>query len=61
LRRAIEDNAQDVQEQRRAIAGQQEERNRIHARFNEEAARLRPLWAAKAADAQARPGTPPPR
>lgn len=51
VRRAIEDNAQEVQEQHRAIAGQQEERNRINARFDEEAVRLRPLWDAKTADA----------
>jgi hypothetical protein len=48
VRRAIEDNALSVQTQHRAIAGQQEERNRIHARFDEEAERLQPLWRAKA-------------
>ncbi|QTD45180.1 DUF4124 domain-containing protein [Ottowia testudinis] len=51
LRRGIEDNAQAVEAQQRAIAGQQDERNRINARFDEEAARLKPLWQAKAADA----------
>ena len=53
VRRGIEDNAQAVEAQQRAIAGQQEERNRINARFDEEAARLKPLWQAKAADAAA--------
>lgn len=48
VRRGIEDNAQAVEAQRRAIAGQQEERNRINARFDEEAARLKQLWQAKA-------------
>ena len=36
---------------RRAIASQQDERNRIHARFDEEAQRLQPLWQAAAAQA----------
>jgi len=49
LRRAIEDNAQEVQEQRRAIGGQQDERSRINARFDDEAQRLQPLWQAAAA------------
>ncbi len=48
VRRAIEDNAQSVALQQRAIAGQQEERQRINARFDEEAARLQQLWRAKA-------------
>lgn len=52
LRRGIDDNAQAVAAQRRAIAGQQDERDRIHARFDEEAARLRPLWATRAAAAK---------
>lgn len=48
VRRGIEDNAQAVEAQRRAIAGQQDERNRINARFDEEAARLQQLWQARA-------------
>ena len=51
LRRSIEDNAQALATQRRAIAGQQDEQQRIQARFDEEAARLQTLWTAKAADA----------
>lgn len=51
VRRGIEDNAQAVEEQRRVIAGQQDERNRINARFDEEATRLKPLWQAKDAAA----------
>lgn len=46
LRRDIEDNAQAMEEQRRAIAGQQAERDRINARYDEEAAHLRTLWPA---------------
>ena len=45
---AASDNAQAVEAQRRAIAGQQDERNRINARFDEEAARLQQLWQARA-------------
>ncbi|MFT3778411.1 MAG: DUF4124 domain-containing protein [Ottowia sp.] len=57
LRRAIESNAQEVEEQRRAIAGQQDERNRIHARFDDEAQRLQPLWQAAAAQAAKTPAS----
>ena len=45
VRRAIEDNEQSLQEQRRAIAIQQEEQARINARFDAEAAHLKSLWA----------------
>ncbi|MDO5624151.1 MAG: DUF4124 domain-containing protein [Pseudomonadota bacterium] len=57
VRRGIEHNAQAVQEQRRVIAGQQGERDRINAQFDEEAARLAPLWKARveAAAAAGRP------
>ncbi|MFT4193097.1 DUF4124 domain-containing protein [Ottowia sp.] len=58
LRRAIESNAQEVEEQRRAIAGQQDERNRINARFDDEAQRLQPLWQAAAAQAAKTPASP---
>ncbi len=44
LRRDIEHNTQSVAEQRRAIAAQQGERDRINARFDEEARRLQALW-----------------
>ncbi len=54
VRRGIEDNAQSVAMQQRAIAGQQEERQRINARFDEEAARLQQLWRAKAEHAAGR-------
>jgi len=48
LRRAIEDNTRDTQVQRHAIADRQHERERIHARFDEEARRLQPLWETRA-------------
>jgi chromosome segregation ATPase len=52
LRHAIEDIEQELQAQRRAIASQQDERDRINARFDEQAGRLRPLWEARTAAAQ---------
>lgn len=55
LRRALTDNAEAVATQRRAIAAQQEEQRRIHARFDAEALRLQALWpAARAGDAPKR-------
>ena len=59
VRRGIEDNEQAQQEQRRAIAGQQEEQARINTRFDTEAAHLKTLWgsAASAAKAAASAGT----
>ncbi|MCL1960246.1 MAG: hypothetical protein FWG56_00350 [Desulfovibrionaceae bacterium] len=53
LRRSVEDNEREMRTQRSAIVNQQEERKRIHARFDEEARRLQPLWQAAAA------GSPP--
>jgi hypothetical protein len=49
LQRAISDNAQEMQDQRHAIAIQQQERTRINAYFDEESKRLQFLWEAKAA------------
>ena len=59
VRRGIEDNAEALQAQRRAIAGQQEEQARINTRFDTEAAHLKTLWgsAASAAKAAASAGT----
>lgn len=44
LLRDIESNKEGIAEQNRAIAGQEEERRRINARFDDEAAHLRTLW-----------------
>ncbi len=44
VRRGIEHNTQAVAEQRRAILAQAAERDRINARFDEEARRLQALW-----------------
>ena len=49
VRRGIKDNAEAVQAQRSAIAGQQVEQGRINAAFDEEAARLRQLWRSRTA------------
>ena len=54
VRRAIEDNEQGQQEQRRAIASQQEEQDRINARYDAEAAHLKTLWAGMSAPPPAR-------
>jgi hypothetical protein len=49
LRRQLEENEQQIAVQKRMLAGQAEERKRINARFDEELAQLRRLWAAKGA------------
>ena len=45
LKRQIEENASNAQAQQRFISGQEEEKRRVAARFDEELARLKPLWA----------------
>lgn len=45
LKRQFEDNEQQIAAQKRMIAGQDEERARISARFDDELARLKLLWA----------------
>lgn len=45
LRRQFDENAQQVAAQQRFIASQEEEKARINARFDEELARLKSLWA----------------
>jgi hypothetical protein len=54
LRREVADSTAAVEVQERAIASQDEERQRIDARFDAELARLQLLWAAAAT------GSPPP-
>ncbi|RZL87087.1 MAG: DUF4124 domain-containing protein [Variovorax sp.] len=49
LRRKVDDNAQSVAVQNRFIGEQEDEKKRVNARFDEERARLKPLWAANAA------------
>ena len=45
LKRQIEENQQHAQAQERFIASQDNEKKRINARFDEELAKLRQLWA----------------
>ena len=50
VRRRIEDNAQSAMVQKRFISEQEDEKRRVNARFDEERARLKVLWSARAAD-----------
>jgi hypothetical protein len=61
LRRRAEDNARSVDVQNRFIAEQEDEKKRVNARFDEEQARLKPLWAANASAASASSTTQAPR
>jgi hypothetical protein len=56
LKRQIDENQQQVEAQQRFIAAQDEERKRVTAHFDEELARLRILWAQRAAASAAAPG-----
>ena len=49
VRRRLDDNARSVAVQNRFIGEQEEEKKRLNARFDEEQARLKPLWSANAA------------
>ena len=44
LKRQVEENDANTAEQRRFIAGQDAEKARVNARFDEELVKLRPLW-----------------
>jgi hypothetical protein len=52
LRRRTEDIARSVAVQNRFIGEQEDEKKRVNARFDEEQAKLAPLWAANTAAAQ---------
>jgi hypothetical protein len=54
LRRQFDENQQQTDAQLRFIAAQQEERTRVTARFDEELARLKVLWAQRAAASAAK-------
>jgi hypothetical protein len=49
LKRQIEENEQQVAAQARFIANQEEEKKRINSRYDQELARLKVLWAQRAA------------
>lgn len=53
LHHDIQSNAESIEEQRRVIAAQQSERDRIQAQFDEEAERLGPMWETAAGTASA--------
>jgi hypothetical protein len=59
LKRQIDENAQQMSEQKSFIANQEAEKKRIDARFDEELALLKPLWThgAPAATAAAAPAS----
>ncbi len=57
LKRQIDENQQQIDAQLRFIATQDDERRRVITRFDEELARLRGLWAQRAAAAAAASGT----
>ncbi len=49
LRRKVEDNQKQMEVQKRFLADQVQEKQRINARFDEELVKLKQLWAAQAA------------
>jgi hypothetical protein len=49
LQHRIKDNAEQFEAQKRLMLNQQQESQRINTRFDEELARLKPLWAAASA------------
>lgn len=59
LQRQLLENTEEVAEQQRFIAGQDQEKRRVHQRFDAELVQLKELWAARAAPAQAATATVP--
>jgi hypothetical protein len=53
LKRQVEENQHHLEAQERFIANQENEKKRINSRFDEELAKLRPLWAPRASPATA--------
>lgn len=47
LRRKVAENEESIAEQKRFIAGQEQEKRRVHQRFDTELAQLRKLWDAQ--------------
>ena len=45
LRRRVDDNESNIALQKRVVADQESEKKRINARFDNELAKLKPLWA----------------
>ena len=59
LRRKIAENEESIAEQQRFIAGQDQEKRRVHQRFDAELAQLKELWAARVVPPQAATATVP--
>lgn len=55
LKRQMDENTQQMGEQKRFITSMEGEKSRINARFDEELVRLKELWATQQADAAAGP------
>jgi hypothetical protein len=53
LKRQLQENAEQTQAQKRFVLAQEEEKRHIHARFDEELAKLRQLWALRVTPASA--------
>jgi len=47
IKRQIDQNEQEIAAQKRFVANQTQEKERVNARFNDELAKLRQLWAAQ--------------
>ena len=60
LRRKIGEVEESVAEQQRFIAGQDQEKRRVHARFDAELAQLRKLWDANRAPVMPEASSPAP-
>jgi len=52
LRRKVEDNEKQMEVQKRFLADQTQEKQRVNARFDEELAKLKQLWAGPAAQSR---------
>jgi hypothetical protein len=57
LKRQIEQNASDMEAQKRFVLAQEEEKRRINVRFDEELSKLRQLWAQRATPVTAKSHT----
>jgi hypothetical protein len=57
LKRQMEETDQQIAAQQRFIANQDEEKKRVNARFDEELAKLKPLWAQTSAVAASAPAS----
>ena len=59
LQRQLLENTEEMAEQQRFISGQDQEKRRVHQRFDAELAQLKELWAARVVPPQAATATVP--